>query len=85
MDGMESYQRDLALGVIRESLSQPGFESVRNSMKLNAATGEMLRSDEEYGEWLYWLSIMGKPSLDAPRGWQLDGHHMIINCFVPGD
>jgi hypothetical protein len=85
MDGMESYQRDLALGVIRESLSQPGFETVRNSMKLNSATGEMLGSDEEYGEWLYWLSVMGKPSLDAPWGWQLDGHHMIINCFVLGD
>ena len=45
----------------------------------------MLGSDEEYGEWLYWLSVMGKPSMDAPWGWQLDGHHMIINCFVLGD
>ena len=82
---MEPRQRDLALGVLRESLSPGGFDTVRNSMMLNGATGEMLGSEEEYGEWLYWLSVMGTPSSDAPWGWQLDGHHMIINCFVLGD
>ncbi|MBV9602173.1 MAG: DUF3500 domain-containing protein, partial [Chloroflexi bacterium] len=38
-----------------------------------------------YGEWLYWLSIFGRPSTDEPWGWQIDGHHLIINCFVIGD
>jgi hypothetical protein len=42
-------------------------------------------SDAEYGEWLYWLSVMGQPSVDAPWGWQLDGHHLIVNCFILGD
>ncbi len=28
---------------------------------------------------------MGEPSADQPWGWQLDGHHVIINYFVLGD
>jgi hypothetical protein len=40
---------------------------------------------EEYGEWLYWITVMGKPSDKEPWGWQLDGHHLNINYFVLGD
>jgi hypothetical protein len=28
---------------------------------------------------------MGTPSADEPWGWQLDGHHLIINCFILKD
>src|SRR4051812_47991656 len=28
---------------------------------------------------------MGKPSATEPRGWQRDGHHLIVNDFVLGD
>jgi len=28
---------------------------------------------------------MGKPSATEPWGWQLDGHHAIVNYFVLGD
>ena len=28
---------------------------------------------------------MGEPSSTEPWGWQLDGHHAIINYFVLGD
>jgi hypothetical protein len=31
------------------------------------------------------MSIMGKPSGTEPWGWQIDGHHLIINYFVLGD
>jgi hypothetical protein len=54
-------------------------------MKLNELVRVMTGSDEEYGEWLYWLSLLGLPSPDQPWGWQLDGHHVIINYFVLGD
>jgi hypothetical protein len=29
--------------------------------------------------------MMGEPSATMPWGWQLDGHHLIINYFVLGD
>src|SRR3979411_671156 len=31
------------------------------------------------------MSILGTPSADEPWGWQIDGHHLIVNCFVLGD
>jgi hypothetical protein len=34
---------------------------------------------------LYHLTVMGQPSAKEPWGWQLDGHHLIINYFVLGD
>ena len=37
--------------------------------------------DEE----LYYFTLMGIPSPDQPWGWQIDGHHLIINYFVLGD
>jgi hypothetical protein len=40
---------------------------------------------EEYGDDLYHLTVMGEPSASQPWGWQLDGHHLIINYFVLGD
>ena len=55
-------------------------------MRLNHTLGELNDNNfEEYGEWLYWITVMGKPSATEPWGWQLDGHHLIINYFVLGD
>ena len=55
-------------------------------MHLNTTLGE-LNGDNfvEYGEGKYWLSIMGTPSTTEPWGWQLDGHHLVVNYFVIGD
>jgi len=39
----------------------------------------------QYGEWLYWVTVMGTPSATEPWGWQIDGHHLIVNYFVLGD
>ena len=82
---MSGAQRDLALALLRASLSADGFDTARDVMRLNELVRVMTGSDEEYGEWLYWLSLLGLPSPDQPWGWQLDGHHLIVNCFVLGD
>ena len=78
-------QRAAALAVVRESLSAGGFTTARDVMKLNEHIRELTGRDEEYGEWYYWLSIFGTPSETDPWGWQIDGHHLIINCFALGD
>jgi hypothetical protein len=85
LDEMMSAQRDRALALVRASLSRTGFETARGVMKLNEAIKEITNRPEEYGEWLYWLSVMGRPATDEPWGWQIDGHHLIINCAVVGD
>ena len=78
-------QRDAALALVSAALSSSGFETARNVMKLNHHAGELNGRKGEYDEWYYWLSIFGTPSESAPWGWQLDGHHLIINCLVLGD
>src|SRR5206468_3929505 len=74
-----------ALGLLRESLSAHGCRTARDIMRLNGLVLAITGSQAEYGEWLYWLSVMGIPSFDGPWGWQIDGHHLIVNCFVLGD
>ena len=85
MEPMTQDQRELAFSLLREGFSPSGFELARNIMKLNESIREITGSDEELGEWLYWLSALGEPSLDEPWGWQFDGHHLNVNCFLLGD
>lgn len=82
---MTEGQRDLAFGLMRASLSVKGFELTRNIMRLNQTLADLADDHEFLGEWLYFITIMGKPSATEPWGWQLDGHHAIINFFVLGD
>jgi hypothetical protein len=83
---MSEQQREAAFGLLRASLSAKGLQQSRDIMKLNHTLGELNNNNfEEYGEWLYWITVMGAPSDKEPWGWQLDGHHLIINYFVLGD
>ena len=83
---MNDNQRELAISLMRASLSAKGLKLSRDIMKLNHTLGELNNNNfEEYGEWLYWITIMGDPSSKEPWGWQVDGHHLIINYFVLGD
>lgn len=81
---MDSRQRDLAFGLLGTALSAKGLKTTQDIMKLNGTLAELAQS-REYGEWLYWITVMGKPSAKEPWGFQLDGHHVIINYFVMGD
>ena len=83
---MDYTQREAALNLLRTSLSTRGYQLSRDIMRLNHTLGELNDDDFElYGEWKYWFAVMGTPSRDKPWGWQLDGHHLIINYFVLGD
>jgi hypothetical protein len=85
LEGLTDTQREYALGLLQETLSLSGFQTARDIMRLNHTIGEITDSWDQYGEWLYWLSIFGTPSLDQPWGWQLDGHHLNLNCLVLRD
>ena len=82
---MADAQRVAALDLLRASLSAKGLQLSRDIMHLNQTLAELTNNFTEYGEGLYWLTVMGQPSKDEPWGWQLDGHHLIINYFVMGD
>jgi hypothetical protein len=78
-------QREAALRLVAATLSASGFKTARDIMRLNHTVGEITESWTEYGEWVYFMSVFGSPSADQPWGWQIDGHHLIVNCFVLGD
>jgi hypothetical protein len=82
---MNETQREAAFGLMRASLSARGMELTRNVMRLNETLAELTDDRDFLGEWLYNVSIMGKPSATEPWGWQLSGHHAIVNYFVLGD
>lgn len=84
-DKMSKGQRELAFNLLKSSLSARGLKQTQDIMKLNGTLAELTKRFEEYGEWLYWITIMGEPSSTKPWGWQLDGHHVVINYFVLGD
>lgn len=85
-DEMDASQRKAALGLLRASLSAKGLKLSQDIMNLNRTLGELNDNDfDQYNELLYWITIMGEPSSTQPWGWQIDGHHLIINYFVLGD
>jgi hypothetical protein len=82
---MTEAQRTRAFDLLEAGLSAKGLEKTRHVMKLNETIAEMTGRFNEYGEWLYNLTVMGQPHATEPWGWQLEGHHLIVNYFVLGD
>lgn len=84
LEELDQRGRDLALDVIRRSLSEAGYRQVIDMMHLNLTIGELRNETHELNEWLYWFSVYGDPET-GPWGWQLDGHHVNVNCVFVGD
>jgi len=82
---MSDEQIERAFALLKESFSGQGFATARDIMRLNETVLEMTGRVDEFGEDLYWLSIMGTPSVTEPWGWQIDGHHLNVNYFLLGD
>jgi hypothetical protein len=83
---MSEAQREAAFGLLGAALSAKGLKLSQDIMKLNHTLGELNHDNfVEYDEWLYWITVMGTPSKTEPWGFQLDGHHLIVNYFVLGD
>jgi Protein of unknown function (DUF3500) len=82
---LDCSQREHALALSREAMSVTGYRTARDIMRLNEHVLEITGKAEEYSEWFYWISIFGTPSPEQPWGWQIDGHHLNVNCFVLGD
>ena len=83
---MSDTQREAAFALMRAALSARGLKLTRDIMRLNHTLGELNNNNfDEYGEWRYFITVMGTPSATEPWGWQFDGHHAIVNYFVLGD
>jgi hypothetical protein len=82
---MSDPQRERAYALMHAALGARAYETARNAMRLNETLAEMTGLPLEFGEFFYWVSIFGAPSTREPWGFQIDGHHCNVNCFVLGD
>lgn len=82
---MSTAQREAAFALVRAGLSARGFEQARDIMRIDGYLADFLDDHEGFGEDLYYFAIFGDPSATEPWGWQLDGHHLVVNYFLMGD
>ena len=82
---LDETQKNLAFDLMQKALSAKGYKLSRGIMKTDQTIRELNDNNPIYDEELYFFSVMGKPSKTEPWGWQLDGHHLVINYFVLGD
>ncbi|HZJ20842.1 MAG TPA: DUF3500 domain-containing protein [Pricia sp.] len=82
---MSKEQRKLAFQLMQEALSAKGLQLSKDIMKTDQTLRELNNDDPIYDEELYFFTVMGKPSMTGPWGWQIDGHHLVINYLILGD
>ncbi|MDC0413436.1 DUF3500 domain-containing protein [Gammaproteobacteria bacterium] len=85
LEEMSDQQKTAAWALLRASLSAEGIAQTQDIMKTEQALFELNGEPIRYGEEKYYFTVMGIPSATEPWGWQLDGHHLVINFFVLGD
>jgi hypothetical protein len=78
-------QRDAAFALMKTSLSAQGLARSRDIMKTDKTLSELNNDAPHLDEELYYFTFMGSPSMTEPWGWQIDGHHLVVNYFVLGD
>ena len=82
---MSPKQREAAFALMHASLSARGFAMTEAIRKTDQTLRELNDNAAWLDEELYYFTLMGIPSPDQPWGWQIDGHHLVINYFVLGD
>ncbi|HTE32621.1 MAG TPA: DUF3500 domain-containing protein [Chryseolinea sp.] len=82
---MSQEQRKLAFELMQKALSAKGLQLSKDIMKTDQTLRELNDNNPIYDEELYFFTVMGDPSTTEPWGWQIDGHHLVINYFILGD
>ena len=85
LEEMNDEQKAAAWNLLDASLSAAGVEKTRGIMRTEQTLFEINGEPIRYHEEKYYFTFMGIPSESGPWGWQLDGHHLVINYFVLGD
>jgi hypothetical protein len=77
--------REPVHALLRASLSGKGFDKIAKVRRINAFLGELCNARRIMNEDSYNFSLFGTPELDGAWGWQLFGHHLVLNCLVLRD
>ena len=84
LDYASPQARMAVLELMRASLGYDGYVKTNRCRSANLYLGELYDLRNIMNEWSYHFLLFGSPSLDAPWGWSLYGHHLALNCFILG-
>lgn len=82
---LNSAQRNAASALLKAALSADGLQTTENIRRINKAAGTLVGKADVFNDELFYFTVMGTPSASEPWGFQLDGHHLVVNYFVLGD
>lgn len=83
LDDMSGPERELAMALLRASLSQEGYAKATGVMTL-AAVLQQTRSFGR-GAGAYAFAVFGDPKSGDPWGWRVEGHHLSLHFTAIGD
>lgn len=79
---MNAKQQELALNLLRTTLSEQGFNKAKAIMDMEVILKALEKlppeNDRRHPE-KYYFSVFGTPSKDEPWGWRVEGHHLSLN------
>lgn len=81
---LTATQRSAAMGLVSAALSRTGYQKILQIMEAD----EVLKSEGNnplFGKDLYFVSILGTPSLTDPWMLQFGGHHLALNVTIVGE
>ncbi|KEZ45099.1 hypothetical protein SAPIO_CDS2529 [Scedosporium apiospermum] len=84
LEQLEQTKVERIMHLLRQSLSEKGFEKLRGAMKTNKFLGELCGCEAILNEKSYSFTIFGEPSETKPWRYMLFGHHLCLNTFVVG-
>ena len=81
---LNATQRSAALALLSSVLSPRGFEKIMQIVDADELLRVNERSRAMFGRDLYYISILGTPSVDKPWMLQFGGHHLSLNITIAG-
>jgi len=85
MGELSAAQRSAAMALVASALSPRGFEKVQQIVQADETLKHNENNNPMFGEALYFVSILGTPSLKDPWMIQFGGHHLALNVTIAGD
>jgi Protein of unknown function (DUF3500) len=85
LETMTAGQKELIFNMLKESLSARGLQKAKDIMTMEAYLATLVPDNKNLGGEKYWFTFFGTPADTEPYGWQIEGHHLVINYFILGD
>jgi hypothetical protein len=82
LKAMKPNQRLLAMGLVQSALSHRGFSTTMKIMALEQVLHEMENNSPKRDPEKYHLFLFGKPSIEQPWGWRIEGHHLSVSVTI---